>query len=541
MGFDLDVRFGKRYLRSDEFVRLCKSVALYWCSENELEEYEREGWMFPAVRLVMPEEYARAIGPYFYGKEKVVFDERYLPFHKVYWATRYSMGLHQENWRDEDLHHPIDVALGKVEGLEKPIDTGYRPWSSYVLSIEYEGRSLNFRTATHFYHYWQVYELYQVRKKRKGMYLDKVLLPELGPWGEDRRGVHLFLDAVSYFQHLYSAYRSLLFQSAEGDADGWVSLDKGQQAELESAGHDFSQETLSLYDLDESYLYAALHHLMELHYSYSEAERVRLSEALKADIWRAAELIYFATGASTEEISERAGRVGRYFKNYFEVLFPNRRKEVRTEARRIVGHFVQEYNRSAPSYSLSNQAIEDLFTYIENTSLAWFEYVVVEMNRAWFDLHSWHTAETFLLLKSLASFPESLMRTLILTRADKGSQKKFHSQRNAGMGTLNTIVFGNLKPSILKVYESIGHYRAKSLKELESNLSFFEKNLAAGSTKEEHFLGVNLALATLLRNFTSHFVVEEPTLLRGQYARSVRSLFVTVFAIWRIAKNKGWV
>ncbi len=532
--------FGKRYLRSEDFTRLCKVVGLHICKDYELEEYERERWMFPAARMIMPDDYARAFWSHFHQPNlEVKFDERYLPFHKLDWAIRYNIQADRTQ-ASRDLRHPIDIAWGNVDGLERPIEEEYKPWDTCVISLEGVGREVCQPTATHFYHYWQIYELYQVRKQQKGMYRDNVLLPELGPTRTDPLALSVLFDAVSYFQHLYQSQRSLLFQGVQADEDGWISLDETRQDDLEQAAQRYAADSMQMYELDQNALYSGLRRMMDLHASYKEADRARLAEALKADLWRTVEFIYSAFGAPTEEIAERAGTIRGYASNYLELLFPNRRQETQSKSLNILRSLAQEYNARASDYSMSDDDLENLLAYTESSNLAWFEYVVTELNRSHFELHSWYAAETFLHLKALASFPESLMRTLVLRNADTITQGSFQKQRNPGMGNLNCLMFGNLRPSILKHYNDANHWNAQESAKFVSNLSHLVALISA-ATSGEAYLGINLALATLLRNFTSHLVVEDPAMLRGQYVRCVRAILAAAFSAWKSAEKKGWI
>ena len=532
--------FGKRYLRSEDFAHLCEVVGLHICRDYELEEYEREQWMFPVARMVMPDDYARAVWAYFQQPDlEVEFDDQYLPFHELDRAIRYNMQT-DETQANRDLRHPIDIAWGNVDGLERPVEGEYKPWDTYVISLEVAGREVRHPTATHFYHYWQIHELYQVRKQRKWMYRDNVVLPELGPTHNDPLALSVLLDAVSYFQHLYQSQRLLLFQGLRADEDGWISLDETQQDDLEQAAQRYADDSVQMYELDQNALYSGLRRIMELHASYEEADRIRLAEALKTDLWRTVEFMHFALGTPTEEIAEQAGTIGGYVRNYLELLFPNRRQETRSKSLSVLRNLAQEYNAQASDYSMSDGDLENLLVYTESSNLAWFEYVVDELNRAHFELHSWHAAEAFLHLKALASFPESLMRTLVLRNADAITQRNFQAQSNPGMGNLNCLVFGNLRPSILGHYNAANHWNAQESAEFVRNVSHLVA-LASAATSEEAYLGANLALATLLRNFTSHLVVEDPALLRGQYVRCVRAILAAVFSAWKIAERKGWI
>jgi hypothetical protein len=86
--------FGRRYLQLDRFVRLCEAVGLYQCTDIELEEYERERWLFPAARMVMPEEYARAYWHVYPGHlNPSELNDKSRPFYQLDEAIRFQIPI----------------------------------------------------------------------------------------------------------------------------------------------------------------------------------------------------------------------------------------------------------------------------------------------------------------------------------------------------------------------------------------------------------------------------------------------------------------
>lgn len=533
--------FGKRYLDSKDFIKLCESFGLHLCNESELERYEAERIMFPVARMIMPEGYARAFWQYQLSQEeKFEFDNKYLPFHELDQAIRYQIHskIQKQDWR-----HPIDRYWG-IDGLKKPSEEDFAPWDSYKVDVELGKSTVQQPTATHFYHYWQIYELYDTRKFREGMYKDNnLLLRFVSPNQDKKRGLPLLFEALSYFQTLYSSYHTHLIASLQSNTDGVVILDQTQQNDLLLKARSFANETINSFNsfkLDEDLLFWGLTQMIELHVNYEEAERIKLSLALRKDIWRVTELIHRGFGTSPEEIAKKAGPSGGYIGNYLELLFPNRRKKSRGEAFNLLKHLLQEHHKHAPNVSLSDDELNGLLNYVEATNLAWFEYVLVELNEDFFELHSWHATVTFLHLKSLASAPESLMRVLIQNNGDDQARRDLAKQTKPGMGTFIDLVFRNIASTILADYKNIKHWEANSSIQFSENLDYLSKAITAAHSEDE-YLANNLALATLIRNFSSHLVVDDPALLRGTYVLCVRSIISSVSLIWKTAKRKNWV
>jgi hypothetical protein len=534
--------FGKQFLNTHDFIALCNAVGIYGCTEMELEEFERERLLFPVARVVMPDDYAHAFYQYMDNPaSELVIPDDLLPFHELDWALRYKVQIPSRNIVDQDFRHPIDKNWERVDGLYKPIQEEYRPWENYSIEFTIGDRILHRSTVAHYYHYWQIYELYQVRKRQKGMYGDNCFLEQLGgPGHDDRQSPLYFFDAVSYFRHLYSSFSSLFFNAIEPNNDGQIVLNQTQQGELEQAAKQYASDTVEVYELDENSMYAGLRQMMELHADYEQADRIRLASSLRRDIWYSTELIHFSLGIPTEDIAAQAGSVANFIGNYLELLFPNRREQVRDKSLSILRSLVTEHNRHTTNYSISDNDIVDLFNYTEATELAWFEYILNELNDAFFSQHSWSTASILLHLQSLASFPESLMKTLILRNSDIATQADLQNQLNPGLSTVINLVYRNINPPILNHYQNANHWSARDSIQFTQNLSNLLAVLPA-ATHDEMFVGVNLAIATLIRNFTSHFVIENQDVLQGQYVLCLRAIITTILSSFFVARNKGWV
>lgn len=528
---------GKRYLPVDDFIRLCDLVGLRACNERELEDYEKRRLMLPAARVVMPDDYATAFWLHqLQQTPQFQFDEKHLPFHELDWELHYQIPKQNE----QDFRHTIDRLWG-TDGLERPLEKEYVPWDDYTVSVQIGDRSFKQSTVSHYFHYWQIYELYDVRRFHAGMYADNSFVIRFGSPNHDVVGeLSYFFDALSWFYALYTANYSHFFEGIQPNNDGVILLDQSQQDNLSKSIQAIATDTIKLFKLDEAMLYTGLRKLMELHFSYEEAERFKLSLALKKDIWRFTEFISYSIGKPPEEISQTAGPVGNYVGYYLEILFPNRRKNAKEEALRLLQHLLKEYSKHFPNTNLSDGELTSLLNYTEATSIGWFEYQLVELNKAFFEYHSLHSTVTFLHLKALSSFPEALMKALIQNNGDQQTQQDLNNQGNAGMGNLIDLTFRNISPTILTHYHNTIHWQAKDSSEFSSNLAYLA-NAISSATSDEEYVGTNLALATLIRNFSSHVSVDDPKLLEGQYVLCLRSILTAISSIWRAAQGKHWV
>jgi hypothetical protein len=184
--------------------------------------------------------------------------------------------------------------------------------------------------------------------------------------------------------------------------------------------------------------------------------------------------------------------------------------------------------------------IQELVDYLESTDLALFEYILEQTNQAFYAQHSWQVAESFLHLKSLASCPESIMKVLLLNSSDVAAKAQYLGDPNPGMGVLNKILFQPSRPGIWASYQSASHRSSREIADFITNLSALIP-LIDSATSEDEYLGTNLSLATCIRNFTSHLVLERSDLLQNQYVRCIRSVISSLFLVWHEAKRRRWV
>jgi hypothetical protein len=533
--------FGKRYLRLHDFIKLCDAVGLRSCTEAEVEEYERQGWLFPAARLITPEAYARAYREAeLRGLTKFEMDENLIPFHDLNRAIHFQIDWPDPR-RDEDLRHPIDKAWGRVVQLVRPRDEDFRPWDSYRLEVQIDDMMEPRNLAEHFYHYWQVYELYQVRRSEKGMYRDYVV-PAPWPMNQirgDYLGLARGLEAMSQFQHLHDCQRQRYLAPLTPDEDREIVLTDDQQDELRTLLRAHAQAVCEDLAIKEEELYHFLRGLMRFHHSYERAERVKLAKILEYDIWRTVELIEALTGSPSEEIADMARRTGTIIRDpYLQELFPNRRKQVREKSLRILrGLAREEYNMRASNYGVEERELEALLDFAESTDLALFGYTLVEVNEAFFSRHSWRIAASYLALKSLASLPESLIRTVTEKSVDR--QIISEPDPSATKDLYNALCFllSSREREIWRAYENVAlrPYRSAENKAEFSNSLAHLTTLIKNSQNAKQYLSRSATLATLLRNFTSHHLLEDRELLQGQYVRSVRAMVATILLIWKTA------
>jgi len=528
--------FGKRYLKSSDFISLCDLVGLKSVSDDELEEYEKNKLLFPAARIIMPDDYAFGFWESQHTSKRVfIFDDKYIEFNDLDWALRFP----NHNETPKNYLHPIDNNWG-LEGLQKPSENEFVPWDNFYIQVKIDNNTFKEPSATHYYHYWQIYELFEARKLFRKMYKDNNYLVQFREFNhsnsEDLN--HLF-DALSFFQTNFIYYQKEFLRERTPNDDGIIILDKPEQKRFSNCIKLFALETINRFKLSDEQLFLFLRKIMELYSCYENSERTKLSHTLKKDIWNLTEFIQYVTGMDTLEISKRAGRISIFLKDYLELLFPNRRLQAREESTNFINHYIKEYNKICTTMKINEIDIENFFNYSEIVNISWFEYVITELNKEFHKFSSWHHTITFIYLKMLASLPETLMRIIIQDKSDDQTKQKLENNPKAGMGKLIEFIFCDSKSNILHFYNKYPFWNAKNKRQFLTNLSKYNNKITMINSEFE-FIGANLALATLIRNFSSHLVLDDPNLLQGQYVFCIRSLINSICAIWVQCTNNNW-
>src|SRR5207249_2670316 len=124
-----------------------------------------------------------------------------------------------------------------------PTPAAYKPWKSYTTEVGSPSIGYGVDTARHYYHYWQVYQLYLLKKRYPIFsehpdvlrhlqrcdenplairYAEK-LSPLPGNPASTINGMFPWFDALSFYIHLYHAEEERAFDSDKA-VEGWITI-----------------------------------------------------------------------------------------------------------------------------------------------------------------------------------------------------------------------------------------------------------------------------------------------------------------------------
>ena len=546
MGYhSLDRRYGQRYLSVRDFIGYCCAVGIHVTEETELEFYEEHHLLFPAACIVKPDDCLHSAA----GRSDI--PDQYVVLHHL--LTQIHFPSPVERQPGQSLTHPIDEAFGRLAELFDPRQTQFRPRDSHVKV---------------FYHYWQVYELYQVRRE-KGMYADTAFVVQhedgrhFAPdhtiestlcWKQptvegDCLGLHDDFDALSRFIYLYNQEYDRTFAPIKPNEDLIESLAPGDYEQYKSRVMDIAKGVSQQYGLDEERLYPLLRKLMEMHYTYQEAEKSKLADSIKTDIGFLMCMIAWITGQDFTYIAEKTGRLRRHLagQNYLETIFPNERAKAHDSAVKILTLWAKRhYNPYVTMpFAMDDTNLDGLVSYIERTDLAIFEYALFRVDETWWDTpDSIRSAAMYFCIKNLAALPEAFLREIHEHRLASGVAQPVSK---GGLYQYACSLFAK-EASLSPLWKCIqtgcnsGCAAAKDQAEFKQKFESLRTEMDQPHISNEDYLGYCFLMAALVRNFTHHHQVEESShTFDNRYLRSIRSILSVVFFVWVYARCQGWI
>ena len=298
---------GERYATANLFVGHCRDLNLK-TDEKELEYCERIGAMFPVARVVYPCEYVIRMDRHeFYGDGDLEWLADWPDAIRLDDRVVLSSPQNEESPK-EILVHRIDRAFeaGNNTCLFRPDGIGFRPWSEFVVTVDDTlGKELERSTAEHYYSYWQVHQLYFIRKF-SGLYQGTQPTDPLPKWLPEFDGNQRCFDALSLWITAYRREHERTFSSVPA-SNGFKKLGKKQAAEHKNRLSKLANEVTERFDMTPNDLYGFLYRLVELDDGYKQDERYKLAEALEQDIFACEHLLQMLTGETREQMADRLG------------------------------------------------------------------------------------------------------------------------------------------------------------------------------------------------------------------------------------------
>ena len=545
--------YGNRYLEIRNFIRYCTNLKVK-TDETELEYYEEKGIMLPVARVVLPEEYIkRTSKARSSGSSEMPLPEEWPEANQLY-DRLLIVPQHYAELPDEELVDSFDRAFDRNHPyLVRPEPGHFKPWDSYRVVVEHQDDyDIDQSTATHYYSYWQVHQLYDIQKY-PDLYENRLILSLLS--GEEERywlprALNLdiyrdfhararFFDALSFYITMYHREQGRTFALIP-ERHRLRTLDKQQYKHYVERLSAHAKFVCGRYSLNEQHLYTFLIQLLQLRSDYIQAERLRLAAELENDITYQARLTASITGKDLEEIGNEIGKIAPFWvkREFRHIHLPTKERD---EAEQVLFHYTNKMTQDFAKNSIqpsigafSEKEISGLLNFCEGNGLTLFPYTLSELlatedeaSRKFRRLTLYGTSKNLAtcleyFLKAIASrFKNTLPSRATLTRV---------------VQTLMTNETGWIPLFEQRTSCLSGEDPAEFLSNLTRLLNDHQ---LAGS--EDGFWARCFLISCLARNLTVHNYPTDDWFYGDLYGVMLRALLYSFFYSWHVAKREGWV
>ena len=522
----------KKYLEAKEFVEYCKANNVD-SSLDMLEAYEKIGLLIPIYRLVVPEEYTRALFEYNY---KTTYTASDATFDDDKWQEieQLKTALHSYNFKplphfDFALKHghPLDYAYkNKNPFLQKPDKENFKPWEEFkIVAGTADGHSVKEETAKYYYTPWQIFVLDELNlmhtieenyatKQRKGWGIfKKELQPsKLSCFCE-------YFQTISNFRMMESLTRqNITFDVKssviEGELYKQLRTRIVEQAIKEYEKHSYSDWI------------KFIRKQVELYTEYTEREKLKLADELKRFLTRTINMIMDATKKSFEEIKNDYD--GRFkgsrcqcrdegimiYPGELERIYPDEVKESKEMARRSFYSLIKEINETLPNnFKIEEKTIDALIDNIIESGHHLFLSHLHEIEKLWFN-HSPHWESS--IWAHLRSFTVSI----------ESIGQEWYGQRY-----LTNILVNAFKKEYTSLRDSIDEriIFAETASEYRQKIAIIMEHKKKGT---DSICGHHLITANLTRNYFAHNVKIEPDMLGSMFIEVYKDLVFTLISLF---------
>jgi hypothetical protein len=505
---------------------------------KELELYEKSGILLPVARIIQPDEYIIKRRQYdqqsnTYGKGIPGWEE----LERMLYAQRPT-----DYKDDSDLWHYFDREFSSINRyLHRPSFDQFKPWKSYRAEVEdASGEKIKVKTAKHYYHRWQIHQIYAIRKKYPVFARHSWLLQNLKDDVKDKAAIYIpshedaittlsgmanYLDALSFYIELHKNERRRTFAPIPENY-GVKHLNDQQFEQYQKNLIRHAQFTLNRYSISIDELIQFLVDFLELHNEYQSKEKIKLANDIEDDLLFLVKFITGVTGYSVRNIEDEISkRTTFWVKKKFRHI--DKALEVFDYSQETFERLMADYNKIVPGSNVSSQDINELLDFLEMKGLFIIPYAIYDIDETINSNRGFRTTLLYNGLSSLTTGLECFIREIANT-ANKNS--------GTSIGTKTFYPIINTMFSWGSVFNQ-EHGRIKNNSQNDA-LSYITDVHTDPNLDDvvKMFL-----IAYRARNLVAHNYILEQDLYHGLYSIIYTAIIHALFYSWIYAKQEGWV
>jgi len=530
--------WGHRYLSAHEFYLYCSDLSVKLDAFNrELEMYEKEGILFPIVRVIKPDQYV--IERATLDRKPEACSQSLSEWEDLERLLNFSSKMQLQP--DEDLWLPFDIELEHGNPfLHIPVKGKFKPWASFKAKLEPQDPSrisYSVPTAEHYYHYWQVHQVYQIQHKYPVFAKHSWLIEHLSKTVQDKiswykpnsedsvatlSGYFGCFDALSFYIHLANNQRKKTFASIPL-RHGVKRLNDQQLAAYESELARHAKFICSRYTINRDRLYQFLVFLLELQREYQDGERIKLANTLEGDIVFLAQLIRGVTGQEYLEIEQALGKISSLWtQRQFRHL--DRSLLVQDGVHDVLTHFLPEYNKDFPLNMLTEEEVGRLEQFLNMQGLFLTNYAIFDVQEIINNPRLFERTSFYIAVKNLTTGFECFLRELSMISRNRSIDSK----------TLYTLIVSIFIEWATAFQREHGHKKRSAGGDDVRYIDEVYTDPNLDNTLK------NLFITYMGRNLLAHkYSVEDD--LHDIYHRIYRAVIFSLFYSWKYAVNNTLV
>lgn len=526
-----------KYLKVDEFVSYCKKCNVD-VSISMLESYEKVGLLFPIYRIVVPDEYVRAVFEY---NHRIPIDHN-IPFDvDGEWReideladALSSYRLPKTPYLEQVLKngHPLDYAyISKNRFLYKPALNSFKPWEEYKIDAgTIDGYPIKEDTVEHYYSPWQIFVVENLNERHT--ILENYVAGLRQGWGIFNKEISpsKILEYSELFQTVsnFRMIESLIWFDMTFD------LKKSfiERELLEKILKEIKTVAKKEY---EKHVHTGwinfIRKLVELFTKYFEEEKIKLSNELKSFLSSSLNMIMYATQKSFEEISDEYD--GRFkgvrmlclenniviYPGKLDKIFPDELKQSKERSLLIVEVYINELNKTLHDDAKIDAKVKEEL--IDNIIGCGHEIILShlhELRKFWFNREPHWRSSIWAHIRSLTISIESIGQEWYKKRSRK---EIFKSVFNEDYDDFRKVIGEKITDA-----EKPDEFKQKLTKILE----YSKKDI-------KRIYGYHFVIAHLTRNYLSHNVQFDPEMLGSLFVEVYKSLVFTLISLF-VKKEK---
>jgi hypothetical protein len=553
-----------RFIEHNDFIELAKKLEIN-IDQGSLEFFEKKKLLFPRERLILDREYVKYMGAIlhdpsssYYTKHQFALPDKWVPLHNFITSIKDYPSI----WTYHTFFHTLDHDYPSEKKFKKNVTRSrFHRWESYKIAVAaHEHGEYKELTVRNLYSYWQIYSVYEIQKAYTLSFFvdltDKKTIEAFWKWKIPKKKIRRFA-LPSYhkyepgdFSGHNNDYEPLAFYAQcirrldqktlidwNDQLQGKDDLSMAASSRYNNNQKRFARVTIRKYDLSKEQLFNFLKYLCKKYFDLIDDKKDKLSEMLKKDIYNLVYLISDGFELEVDVIRNTVGRVTYHFENTLDGIFPDEIKNAKEKALETMMSYINANSLFKSESRVDKNAIEKLFSYLEEHNLFHFFLTLSKVSEEWFSSKFVAQSNRQSYAIYLAIFIETLLKELIKSYSNDANiveERRFDLYKSLEYFYKNEIWWKKIcQENLWQVTQTDG----KKMIEIILRDEILVKNFDSTSELNNETIKMFL-ICGLVRNYSAHKHQDLFPLDHEAYHIIFSNLVSSVWYCWNYARKK---